>query len=182
MSPPATGVFSCTAWCWGVLVYYSPLAGLSSIYMCSHTHTIRTSGYTGINSYTGWKEWLEGKMNVKLYKYDVLDQERKVKGIARIMKKMCEWYHEYCRYLDIFMGLLLLLSMLSLLYGSYYKSSIFVIVFLASSMAVAIIYWCWYFYIKYAIIDYPVFEEQVGHKISSSKFWLELENLKNFLY
>ena len=88
MSPPATGVFSCTAWCWGVLVYYSPLAGLSSICMCSHTHTIRTSGYTGINSYTGWKEWLEGKMNVKLYKYDVLDQERKVKGIARIMKKM----------------------------------------------------------------------------------------------
>ena len=78
------------------------------------------------------------------------------------------------------MGLLLLLSMLSLLYGSYSKSSIFVIMFLASSMAVGIIYWCWYFYIKYAIIDYPVFEEQVGHIISSSKFLSIARKSKEF--
>ena len=78
------------------------------------------------------------------------------------------------------MGLLLLLSRLSLLYGSYSKSSIFVIMFLASSMAVAIIYWCWYFYIKYAIIDYPVFEEQVGHKISSSKYLSKARICKEF--
>ena len=74
-----------------------------------------------------------------------------------------------CRYLDIFLGLLLLHSMLSLLYGSYSKSSIFVIVFLASSLVVVILYWCWYFYIKYAVIDYPVFEEQVDNRHRENK-------------
>ena len=67
------------------------------------------------------------------------------------------------------MGLLLLLSMLSLLYGSYSKSSIFMIVFLAFSLVVVIIYWCWFFYIKYAVIDYPVFEEQVSHRRRENK-------------
>jgi len=66
------------------------------------------------------------------------------------------------RYLDIFLGLLLLLAMLSLLYGSYSESSLFLIGFLASSLAVVIVYWCWYFYTKYADGDYPVFEEEVG--------------------
>jgi len=68
----------------------------------------------------------------------------------------------YQRYLDIFLGLLLLLAMLSLLYGSYNKSSIFIIVFLASSLGVVVVYWSWYLYNKYADTDYPVFEEQVG--------------------
>ena len=67
-----------------------------------------------------------------------------------------------CRYLDIFLGLLLLLSMFSLLYGSYGESSIFLIGFLALSLAVVIVYWCWYFYIKYAVTDYPAFDEQVS--------------------
>jgi len=66
------------------------------------------------------------------------------------------------RYLDIFLGLLLLLAMLSLLYGGFSQSSLFIIVFLASSLAVLIAYWCWYFYTKYAGGDYPVFEEEVG--------------------
>ena len=52
--------------------------------------------------------------------------------------------------------------MLSLLYGSYNKSSIFIIVFLASSLGVVVVYWSWYLYNKYADTDYPVFEEQVG--------------------
>ena len=52
--------------------------------------------------------------------------------------------------------------MLSLLYGSYSKSSIFIIVFLASSLCVVIVYWSWYCYTKYADTDYPVFQEQVS--------------------
>ena len=51
--------------------------------------------------------------------------------------------------------------MLSLLYGGYSQSSLFIIVFLASSLAVVIAYWCWYFYTKYAGGDYPVFQEEV---------------------
>jgi len=66
------------------------------------------------------------------------------------------------RYLDIFLGLLLLVSMLSLLYGSYSRSSIFIIVSLASSCCVVVVYWSWFCYTKYADTDYPVFQEQVG--------------------
>ena len=76
-----------------------------------------------------------------------------------------------CRYLDIFLGLLLLLSMFSLLYGSYSESSIFLIGFLALSLAVVIVYWCWYFYIKYAVTDYPAFEEQVSSYFSSASLY-----------
>ena len=66
------------------------------------------------------------------------------------------------RYLDIFLGLLLLFSMVSLLYGSYSQSSLFLIMFLASSLAVVIMYWCSYLYTKYAGGDKPVFQEEVG--------------------
>ena len=72
------------------------------------------------------------------------------------------------RYLDIFLGLLLLLAMLSLLYGSYNKSSIFIIMFLASSLGVVVVYWSWYLYNKYADTDYPVFEEQVRETVRIS--------------
>jgi hypothetical protein len=65
------------------------------------------------------------------------------------------------RYLDIFLGLLLLLSMVSLLYGSYSQSSLFLITFLASSLAVVILYWCSYLYTKYEGGDKPVFQEEV---------------------
>ena len=65
------------------------------------------------------------------------------------------------RYLDIFLGLLLLLSMVSLLYGSYSQSSLFLITFLASSLALVIMYWCSYFYTKYEGGDKPVFQEEV---------------------
>ena len=52
--------------------------------------------------------------------------------------------------------------MLSLLYGSYSDSNLFIIGFLASSLAVVIAYWCWYSYMKYAGGDYPVFQEEVS--------------------
>ena len=68
-----------------------------------------------------------------------------------------------CRYLDIFLGLLLLLSMLSLLYGSYSESVLFIIGFLALSLAVVIVYWCWYAYTRYAGGDYPVLREDVSY-------------------
>ena len=73
----------------------------------------------------------------------------------------------FCRYLDILLGLLLLLSMLSLLYGSYSESSLFIIGFLAFSLAGVIVYWCWYFYSKYAGGDYPVFQEEVSFGVDS---------------
>ena len=63
--------------------------------------------------------------------------------------------------MDIFLGLLFLLSMVSLLYGSYFCHSFFIIGFLTSSLAVVIVYWCWFFYTKYLPGDYPVFEEEV---------------------
>ena len=40
----------------------------------------------------------------------------------------------HCRYLDIFLGVLLILSMLNLLYGSYQESALFIIGFLAFSL------------------------------------------------
>ena len=51
--------------------------------------------------------------------------------------------------------------MVSLLYGSYFGHSFFIIGFLTSSLAVVIVYWCWFFYTKYLPGDYPVFEEEV---------------------
>ena len=80
------------------------------------------------------------------------------------------------RYLDIILGLLLLLSMLSLLYGSYSKSSIFIIVFLASSLCVVIVYWSWYCYTKYADTDYPVFQEQVSKGLIRPDDWYTKHN------
>ena len=64
--------------------------------------------------------------------------------------------------MDIFLGLLMLLAMVSLLYGSYFQLSLFIIVFLAFSLAVVVVYWCWYFYNKYAGGEYPVFQQQVS--------------------
>jgi len=63
------------------------------------------------------------------------------------------------RYLDIFLGLLLLLSLVCLLYGSYCESRIWIIAFITTSLAVVLTYWCWYLYIKYAGMEYPESEE-----------------------
>ena len=71
------------------------------------------------------------------------------------------------RYLDIFLGVLLIMSMLSLLYGSYTETVLFIIGFLAFSLAVVITYWCWYFYSKYPGGDYPVFQEEVSFGVYS---------------
>merc|ERR1712223_2117093 len=48
------------------------------------------------------------------------------------------------RYLDIFLGLLLLLS------------------FITGSLAVVLTYWCWYLYIKYSGMEYPESEQTAG--------------------
>jgi hypothetical protein len=57
--------------------------------------------------------------------------------------------------------------MVSLLYGSYTESVLFIIGFLAFSLAVVIAYWCWYFYSQYAGGDYPVFQEEVSFDVDS---------------
>jgi len=65
------------------------------------------------------------------------------------------------RYLDISLGLVLLISMLSLLYGSYALHPSLLVIFFTLSLAVLIVYWIWYFYANFLV--YPVmFEEQIG--------------------
>lgn len=66
-----------------------------------------------------------------------------------------------CRYLDITLGVVLLLSMLCLLYGSYSQSSHFLILFFILSLVVVICYWSWYVYINFVSHDSAVFEDQV---------------------
>ena len=81
------------------------------------------------------------------------------------------------RYLDIFLGLLLLLAMASLLYGSYNQLSLFIIVFLAFSLAVVIVYWCWYFYTQYFGGGYTVFQE--GVRTISDNIYPEFLNVRH---
>lgn len=66
------------------------------------------------------------------------------------------------RYLDIFLGLLLFLSMLSLLYGGYSHSRVSITVFITSSLAVMISYWCWYGYSSYHSEDLAVYDDQAS--------------------
>lgn len=65
------------------------------------------------------------------------------------------------RYIDIFLGLVEFLSMLSLLYGSYSSSRLFIILFLTSSLGVIVLYWTWYAYYNYDT-DRLVYEDQTG--------------------
>ena len=61
------------------------------------------------------------------------------------------------RYVDIFLGLLLLASLLCLLYGSYSESRLWVIAFITGSLAVVLSYWCCYLYNTHAahLEEYP---------------------------
>jgi len=54
------------------------------------------------------------------------------------------------RYVDIFLGLLLLASLLCLLWGSHSESSLWVIAFITGSLAVVLSYWCCYLYTTHA--------------------------------
>ena len=65
------------------------------------------------------------------------------------------------RYLDIFLGLILFLSLLCLFYGSYSYSQIFIIAFITTSMGVIISYWCLYLYYTYNTEDLPLYDNQV---------------------
>jgi len=61
------------------------------------------------------------------------------------------------RYVDIFLGLLLLASLLCLLYGSHSESRLWVIAFITGSLAVVLSYWCCYLYNTHAahLEEYP---------------------------
>ena len=71
-------------------------------------------------------------------------------------------YCAHCRYLDICLGLILLVSMLCLLYGTYSQSPHFLILFFILSLVVVIGYWTWYVYVNFVSQDSPVFEDQVN--------------------
>ena len=66
------------------------------------------------------------------------------------------------RYADVFLGLILFLSMLSLLYGGYFYSQVSIIAFITSSLGVMISYWSLYAYASYNQDDLPEYDEQVG--------------------
>ena len=55
----------------------------------------------------------------------------------------------------------MLLSMISLLYGSYGLHSSLIVIFFILSVSVVISYWSWYFYVNIITSNYPVFEEKV---------------------
>ena len=59
----------------------------------------------------------------------------------------------YFRYVDIFLGNLLLVSHLSLLNGSHKKSNIGLFIFFLLSFTSLLLYWSWFAYLKYAIQD-----------------------------
>ena len=65
----------------------------------------------------------------------------------------------WSRYLDILLGLVLLLSLVCLLYAGYSQSRIWIIAFITASLAVVLTYWCWFLYIKASGMDFPDSEE-----------------------
>ena len=66
-----------------------------------------------------------------------------------------------CRYLDIGLGVVLLVSMLALLQGGWSLQPVPLVIFLTLSLAVLVSYWIWYLYVNIIATNYPVFEEQV---------------------
>ena len=73
----------------------------------------------------------------------------------------------HLRYLDICLGIILLVSMLCLLYGTYSQSPHFLILFFILSLVVVIGYWTWYVYVNFVSQDSPVFEDQVRVETNS---------------
>ena len=65
----------------------------------------------------------------------------------------------WSRYLDILLGLVLLLSLVCLLYAGYSQSRIWIIAFITASLAVVLTYWCWFLYIKASGMDFSDSEE-----------------------
>ena len=73
----------------------------------------------------------------------------------------CDDGYTRCRYLDIGLGVVLLVSMLALLQGGWSLQPVPLVIFLTLSLAVLVSYWIWYLYVNIIATNYPVFEEQV---------------------
>ena len=73
----------------------------------------------------------------------------------------CDDGYTRCRYLDIGLGGVLLVSMLALLQGGWSLQPVPLVIFLTLSLAVLVSYWIWYLYVNIIATNYPVFEEQV---------------------
>ena len=65
------------------------------------------------------------------------------------------------RYLDIFLGIILFIAMLSLLYGSYFHSQISLTAFITTSLGVILSYWGLFTYYSYNSEDMPLYDDQV---------------------
>ena len=57
------------------------------------------------------------------------------------------------RYVDIFLGGLLLAAHICLLHGSHQKNRLTLILFLSLSLTSLSLYWIWFAYLKYALQD-----------------------------
>ena len=82
----------------------------------------------------------------------------------------CDDGYTRCRYLDIGLGVVLLVSMLALLQGGWSLQPAPLVIFLTLSLAVLVSYWIWYLYVNIIATNYPVFEEQVEILILSWGF------------
>merc|ERR1719499_1291810 len=66
------------------------------------------------------------------------------------------------RYFDIFLGVILIISMSCLLYGGYFYSQISITAFITTSLGVMITYWCLFTYFSYNNDDLPLYDDQAG--------------------
>ena len=66
------------------------------------------------------------------------------------------------RYFDIFLGIILIISMSCLLYGGYFHSQISITAFITTSLGVMITYWCLFTYFSYNNDDLPLYDDQVS--------------------
>ena len=74
---------------------------------------------------------------------------------------------EFLRYVDIFLGILLLCAQLCLLHGSHQRNRLTLIIFLSLSLTTISLYWVWFAYLKYALQDTEATEEVVKSNIVS---------------
>ena len=64
------------------------------------------------------------------------------------LKDLSQEKHFLCRYVDICLGLSLLLSHVSLSFGSVQERRAAITIFFILSMAVLVLYWVWFAYLK----------------------------------
>ena len=167
------GSSSCMDWSCQAWASSSPSPGPASTSSSSPSPTCRSSGSRG------WLgSVLEQLINcVPNYLFETFGQ---------FVILSADWrYRVSCRYLDITLGIMLTVSMVCLLYGSYSLLPSPLIIFFSLSLTVVLSYWLWYLYTNYILAHYPVFEEQVSQRSvlyrDNTNIWLLFTDGENWL-